>query len=310
MTTIRAIAFRDASQRRHLGIVDEGGRVIDLGPDELATWIRRARLAGVPVTRVLADDLARRQADGSLPPPMLLDERAAAVVGSGESMALDVPVQAPEVWAAGVTYRRSREARQAETAATTRDYYARVYEADRPELFLKDASGRRTSPSGGAIRARSDSRWTVPEPELGLVLDGDGTIVGYTVVDDVSARDIEGDNPLYLPQAKIYRGSCSFGPAVLLSDAPMGAFPIQLRIVDEHGAAVFEGSTSTGELVRSLESLAAALLLDNVIDDGTVLSTGTGIVPPDGITLRPGHRVECEIGGIGTLWNVVVGDAS
>ncbi len=310
MNTIRVIAFRDGSDRRHLGVVDDRNRVHDLGLDELANWIGRTRLTGVPVTRALADDLARRQADGSLPPPMLLDEEAAAVVGDHVRMALDVPVQAPEVWAAGVTYRRSREARQAESAVTTRDYYARVYEADRPELFLKDAAGRRTSPSGGAIRARSDSHWTVPEPELGLVLDAAGLIVGYTVVNDVSARDIEGENPLYLPQAKVYRGSCAIGPAVLLSDAPMAAFAIRLGIFDQAGGVVFEGRTSTGELVRSLESLSAALLFDNVIDDGTVLSTGTGIVPPDGFTLRPGHRVACEIDGIGTLWNVVAGDPS
>jgi 2-dehydro-3-deoxy-D-arabinonate dehydratase len=309
MTTVRTIAFRDPGSHRHLGVVDDDGTVIDLGTEELGAWIRRARDAGVPVTRMLADAVARRQADGPPATRLLLDERAAAVAGDREPMALDVPVQAPEVWAAGVTYRRSREARQAETAETTRDCYARVYEADRPELFLKDAAGRRTAPSGGAIRVRSDSRWTVPEPELGLVLDSTGAIVGYTVVDDVSARDIEGENPLYLPQAKIYRGSCAIGPAVLLSDAPMGAFAVLLRIIDPDGAAAFEGSTSTSELVRSLESLAAALLHDNVIDDGTVLSTGTGIVPPDGFTLLPGHRVECEIGGIGTLWNVVAGNA-
>jgi len=309
MTAIRTIAFRDARHQRHLGVVDAGGRVIDLGPDELADRIRRARLARVSTAQALADDLSRRQARETLPAPLLFDEVAAVVVGE-DRMALDVPIQAPEVWAAGVTYRRSREARQAETATTTRDYYARVYEADRPELFLKDAAGRRTSPSGGSIRARSDSRWTVPEPELGLVLDADGTIVGYTVVDDVSARDIEGENPLYLPQAKIYRESCAIGPAVLLSDAPMAAFEIRLRILDPQGGTLFEGSTSTDELMRSLEALAAALLQDNVIDDGTVLSTGTGIVPPDGFTLLAGHRVECEIGGIGTLWNVVAGDAS
>jgi 2-dehydro-3-deoxy-D-arabinonate dehydratase len=307
MTTLRLIAFRDGSGARQLGVLAprEGRQAagVSLGAREAAELIADARAAGRSVVDVVAReaDLARR----SGAPEVRLDEDAASVEVAGRRLPLEVPVAAPEVWAAGVTYLRSRDARQAETAESTRDIYARVYAAERPELFLKDAAGRRTSGSGGPIRARTDSRWTVPEPELGLVLDSTGQIVGFVAGDDVSSRDIEGENPLYLPQAKVYRGSCALGPAMLLADEPARPFGIGLRIRDGSGAVVFEAATSTERIVRSFESLVAALLQDNDIGDGTVILTGTGIVPPDGFTLTPGQVVEVEIEGIGLLWNRV-----
>jgi 2-dehydro-3-deoxy-D-arabinonate dehydratase len=307
MTQIRAIAFTGGDGRRHLAAVDALGHVSDLGPGELGEWIARARVAGMwPVELI-----ERARAALVAGPALTLDERRARVVGvdeTGAGASLALPVAAPEVWAAGVTYRRSREAREAETAASTKDIYSRVYEATRPELFLKDSGGRRTVPSGGSIHVRTDSHWSVPEPELALVLDAGGRIVGYTAANDVSARDIEGENPLYLPQAKVYRGSCALGPAVLLVDGPTaGSFPIELRIFDGNGVPVFLGTTNTSAMARSFDDLVGALFCDNVIDDGTVLSTGTGVVPPDGFTLAPGQRVEIEIGGVGLLWNTVDG---
>ena len=303
MTSIRVVAFRGGDGRRHLAAVDEGGRGSDLGPGELHEWIERARVAGRWPAALVAEALSDAPAGNEV----VLDEARARVVASGAEMALEVPVAAPEVWAAGVTYLRSREAREAETAASTKDIYTRVYEAARPELFLKDAGGRRTVPSGGSIHVRSDSTWSVPEPELALVLDAAGRIVGYTAANDVSARDIEGANPLYLPQAKIYRGSCALGPAVLLVDDASRTFAIELRVLEPDGSPAFEGAANTEAMARPFEDLVGALLRDNVIGDGTVLSTGTGVVPPESFTLRPGQRVEILIGGIGLLWDTVDG---
>jgi len=304
MTAIRVVAFRGGDGRRRMAAVDEDGRGADLGPGELHEWIERARLAGRWPATLIAEALSAAPAESEV----ALDEVQARIIGSGGEMALEVPVAAPEIWAAGVTYRRSREAREAETAASTKDIYTRVYEAPRPELFLKDAGGRRTVPSGGSIHVRSDSSWSVPEPELGLILDAGGRTVGYTAINDVSARDIEGANPLYLPQAKIYRGSCALGPAVLLVDDDSArTFPIELRVLEPDGSAAFEGAANTDAMARSFEDLVGALLRDNVIGDGTVLSTGTGVVPPESFTLRSGQRVEIRIGGLGLLWDTVDG---
>jgi 2-dehydro-3-deoxy-D-arabinonate dehydratase len=307
MTTLRVVAFRGDGMPRQMAVLGprEGrrGTGVSLGPRELADVITEARLGGTSPARLLAEEVEQSRRGRSA--EATVDEEAALVGVGGRLAELDVPLLAPEVWAAGVTYLRSRDARQAETAESTRDVYARVYEAERPELFLKDAAGRRTVGPAGFIRARSDSHWTVPEPELGLVLDADGRIVGYVAGDDVSARDIEGENPLYLPQAKVYRGSCALGPAVLLTDEPAGFFPIELRIRGADKSVLFEARTSTERIVRSFESLAQALVRDNPLGDGTVLLTGTGIVPPDGFTLEAGQIVEVEIGGIGMLWNGV-----
>lgn len=204
-----------------------------------------------------------------------------------------------EVWAAGVTYLRSRDARVEESGMP--DVYARVYDAERPELFLK-ATGQRVVGPGGTLNLRSDSLWNVPEPELGLLLDGAGRIVGYTVGNDMSSRDIEGLNPLYLPQAKIWRGACSLGPAVLLTDEPPAAFEIRLTIWRGDDVA-FSGSVSTAMMKRNFTELAAYLSRDNALFPPTVLLTGTGLVPPDSFTLRDGDLVAIEVPGIGALRN-------
>ncbi len=214
-----------------------------------------------------------------------------------------LPLEPPEVWCAGVTYERSRDARIEESAVE--DVYSLVYDAERPELFLKDAGCRRTVGPGAPIGVRSDSAWNVPEPELGVVIGEDGSIDGVTIGNDVSSRDIEGANPLYLPQAKIYAGACALGPAVV-SPPPDGSLEIQLRILGEGGDELFAGETSTARMRRSFEELVAFLLRDNPVPAGSVLLTGTGLVPPDDFTLAPGHLVEIEVPGVGILSNPVV----
>jgi 2-dehydro-3-deoxy-D-arabinonate dehydratase len=214
-----------------------------------------------------------------------------------------IPLEPPEVWCAGVTYARSRDARIEESAV--RDVYSLVYDAERPELFLKDAGCRRTVGPGQPVGIRSDSAWNVPEPEVGLVLGGAGEIQGVTIGNDVSSREIEGANPLYLPQAKVYAGACALGPAVC-SPAPSGPLEIAMRILDQSGRELFAGETSTERMKRSFEELVAFLVRDNPVPAGTVLLTGTGLVPPDDFTLEPGQTVEIRVPGIGTLSNPVV----
>ena len=220
-----------------------------------------------------------------------------------EPWRLLAPIDAPETWAAGVTYERSRDARVEESQA--KDVYTLVYEAERPELFMKDAAGRRTVGPGGTIGVRSDASWTVPEPELGLVLGPDARPLAATIGNDVSSRDIEGANPLYLPQAKIYAGACALGPAVLVPDDWSAPFEIELRILGPDGASVYEGETSTARMRRSFDDLIDHLRRDNPLEPGTVLLTGTGLVPPDEVTLEPGQTVEIRVPGIGTLVNPV-----
>jgi 2-dehydro-3-deoxy-D-arabinonate dehydratase len=214
-----------------------------------------------------------------------------------------LPVEPPEVWCAGVTYERSRDARVDES--TVRDVYTLVYDAERPELFLKDAACRRTVGPGRPIGVRADSSWDVPEPEVGLVLGLGGAIAGYTIGNDVSSRAIEGENPLYLPQAKLFAGACAIGPAVLVTDGDEPVFGIRMRIVARGGEELFVGETSTARMQRSFAELVSWLRRDNPVPAGSVLLTGTGLVPPDDFTLEPGQRVEIHVPGIGTLVNPV-----
>lgn len=205
------------------------------------------------------------------------------------------PVEpAQEVWASGVTYEMSREARMAESAEA--DVYEKVYDAERPELFFK-ATGYRVVGHEGTVRVRRDSSWNVPEPELVLLLNGRMEIVGYTAGNDVSSRDIEGENPLYLPQAKIYDRSCSLGPGIVLPVQPdeLGDLRIRLRVL-RNGGAVFEGDTSTSRIRRPFEELAGYLGRELSLPGGALLMTGTGIVPPDEFTLTPGDVVEISVG--------------
>ena len=212
------------------------------------------------------------------------------------------PLDVQEVWASGVTYLRSKVARIEESEGGG-DFYDKVYDAERPELFLK-ATPRRVVGPNQPIRIRRDSTWDVPEPELTLVLSSSGAIVGYTIGNDVSSRSIEGENPLYLPQAKYFDGCCSLGPVIELADGEFAPRTIRLSIARD-GQTAYEGQTSTSQMRRTLEELAGYLFRELTFPDGVFLMTGTGIVPPDDWTLQSGDLVTIEIEGIGTLVNSV-----
>jgi 2-dehydro-3-deoxy-D-arabinonate dehydratase len=214
-----------------------------------------------------------------------------------------LPPVAPsqEVWAAGVTYERSRAARAEEASDATP--YDLVYEAERPELFFK-APGWRVRGPGEPIAIRADSGWDVPEPELAVVLDAEMRVIGYTVGNDVSSRTIEGENPLYLPQAKLYDGACALGPALVPADVVAPPFEIAIEILRDR-EVVFAGETSTARMKRSFEELASYLGRALTLPHGAVLLTGTGIVPEADITLRRGDLVRIEIAGLGVLENPV-----
>lgn len=258
----------------------------------------------------------RWAADGSLLPPettleSLLGMRRSALVDflrerADEQGDATVPKLAPveaghEVWASGVTYLRSRVEREAESSVA--DVYARVYAAPRPELFFKSV-GRRVVGDGGQIRIRRDSDWNVPEPELTLVLNAFGEIVGYTAGNDVSSRSIEGENPLYLPQAKSYDGSCALGPEIVVAtEEEMRDLPIHLSIL-RSGEEVFAGDARISQMKRSLSELAGYLFRETAFPDGAFLMTGTGIVPTQEFTLMVGDVVSVTVGEI-TLTNAV-----
>lgn len=216
------------------------------------------------------------------------------------------PIESQEVWAAGVTYFRSRSARIQESKdAGGGTFYDRVYQAHRPELFFK-ATARRVVGPGGTVRIRSDASWSVPEPELTLLLNPSSEIAGYTVGNDMSSRDIEGENPLYLPQAKVYDGSCALGPGVLIAESPLPKSTAIMLSITRNGSVAFSGKTTLAELKREPGELARFLFRDNSFPAGAYLMTGTGIVPGDDFTLAHGDIIEISIDGIGTLRNPVL----
>lgn len=238
-------------------------------------------------------------------PLQLLREQLAAARGVAQIGRLLAPLRSQEVWAAGVTYLRSRTARVEESKdAGGGTFYDRVYEAERPELFFK-ATPHRVAAPGMAVRIRSDSRWNVPEPELTLAINAHGRIFGHTIGNDMSSRDIEGENPLYLPQAKLYDGSAALGPCLVVSpDLPPADTVIAIEIL-RGGARVFADQTTVGRIKRPLPSLADWLFRENRFPHGCYLMTGTGIVPPDHFTLQRGDEIRITIEPVGTLVNRV-----
>ena len=258
---------------------------------------RVCRLIAASWDQLMRDDLHEwlsRTAD-SLDP--VKDKPAAAN--------LLAPIGGQEVWAAGVTYYRSRSARMDESkAAGGGDFYDRVYSAERPELFFKSTPHRVSGP-GQTVRIRKDSRWNVPEPELTLVVSPGGRIIGYTIGNDMSSRDIEGENPLYLPQAKVYDGSCALGPCVLVTEESLPATTEIVLEITRGDQSVFAGRTSLQALKRTPQSLVEFLYRDNTFPVGCFLLTGTGIVPPDSFTLERGDEIRITIEPIGTLVNRV-----
>jgi 2-dehydro-3-deoxy-D-arabinonate dehydratase len=271
-------------------------QLVRLDVDGRAHWAVRTEVGNAPL-RVGLDDLLQ----------MSLDEARAAMESAGAAADFDgilvAPVDSQEVWGAGVTYERSRAGRIEES--TEAAVYDRVYSARRPEIFFK-ATAQRVVGDGAPIGVRADSPWNTPEPELGLVLNAAGEIFGYVVGDDVSSRSIEGENPLYLSQAKIYDRSCAVGPGIVPAwAAPPPPFDISLRV--QRGEAVaFEGFTNTASITRPFEDLAQWLMTALTFPVGAVLLTGTGIVPDESFSLRPGDVVVIDIPGIGTLTNPVI----
>ena len=215
------------------------------------------------------------------------------------------PIDRQEVWAAGVTYKRSQVARMEESKAGA-SHYDKVYTAPRPEIFFKATPSRVAGP-GQPLRVRADSQWSVPEPELALVISPEKKLVGFTVGNDMSARDIEGENPLYLPQAKVYNQCCGLGPCILIPEAPIDRPNTKIKLSIERGGKVaFTGETDLDQMKREFLELVDWLTRENDLPSGAFLLTGTGIVPPDDFTLQDGDLVSITIDGIGTLVNPIV----
>lgn len=271
-----------SSSEARVGVVDQ--EVVRLLPEN----------AGTLASLLTARDIARAITDWGVAATLPLDQ-----------VRLLAPIDRQEVWAAGVTYQRSQKARMEESEQAA-SFYDRVYTAPRPELFFK-ATPHRVSGPDEPVRVRADTRWSVPEPELTLVLDPNLRLVGFTIGNDMSARDIEGENPLYLPQAKVYRQSAAVGPVITLASAMPPLHQTEITLEIERGAQVaFRGSTRASSLKRTFPELIEWLGRDNHFPDGVFLMTGTGIVPPDDFSLEPGDRIAISITGIGTLRNQVV----
>ncbi len=279
-----------ADDERRVGVVD--------GRDVLLL-----DLSQVENCRTLADILHAPDPVGLA--KFLIDPNSSPI--AADSVKFLAPVDSQEIWAAGVTYKRSQVARMEESESAASNY-DKVYTADRPELFFKATASRVSGPNE-PVRVRRDSDWSVPEPELTLVVTPDKKLAGFTIGNDMSARDIEGENPLYLPQAKFYRQCCAIGPCVLVPEEPLDRKATKITLHIQRGKkVVFRGETDLGQMVREFTDLISWLSRENDFPKGAMLLTGTGIVPPDDFTLENGDSVAIEITGIGTLTNPVVKD--
>ncbi len=287
---MRVATIKLADDSIHLAVIDaDGVRVLDLMQVDNCHNLADLLYSPDPI------GLAKYLIDPNAPP---IPE---------EEVKFLAPVDRQEIWAAGVTYKRSQVARM-EESETGASHYDRVYSADRPELFFK-ATPSRVSGPGDPVRVRFDSGWSVPEPELALMVSPEKTLVGLTIGNDMSARDIEGENPLYLPQAKLYRQCCGLGPCVLIPEEPLDRAGTKIELsIERDGEMVFSGETDVDQMARGLEDLIGWLGKENDFPNGAVLLTGTGIVPPDEFTLENGDEVSISITGIGTLTNPVVKD--
>lgn len=233
----------------------------------------------------------------------LIDPQARPLLAAETTLL--TPIDQQEVWAAGVTYKRSQVARMEESKAGA-SHYDKVYTAPRPEIFFK-ATPSRVSGPGEPLRVRADSAWSVPEPELALVISPEKKLVGFTVGNDMSARDIEGENPLYLPQAKVYNQCCGLGPCILIPETPIDRPATKIKLVIERGGQVVSSDqTDLGQMKREFDELIDWLTRENDLPTGAFLLTGTGVVPPDNFTLKDGDVVSITIDGIGTLINPIV----
>ena len=221
------------------------------------------------------------------------------------SQTLEAPIMSQEIWAAGVTYLRSRDARIEESKdAGGGTFYDKVYAADRPELFFKGSRHRTVGPLG-KVRIRKDSAWNVPEPELTLFMSSSGNIVGYTIGNDMSSRDIEGENPLYLPQAKVYDGSAALGPCIFVAERPINEDAMITLEIKRNGKPAFLDSISINRMKRKHKELAGYLFMECSFPHGVFMMTGTGLVPPNDFSVKSGDEIIIGIENIGTLRNFV-----
>lgn len=291
--------YRDAGGGPYLGLITDGqlynltatGRAEYAG---LEAWLRAA-------SGQVAEALA---ALGAIPAGAKPVCPAEALLAADSGLQLLAPLDTQEVWACGVTYEMSREARMRESQEPT--IYGKVYDAPRPEIFFKATPQRVVGP-GQAVAIRADSQWDVPEPEMALVVTPGLDIVGYTVGNDMSSRDIEGQNPLYLPQAKVYDRCCALGPFVRLATEQFNPLALAVEcVIYRNGQAAFRGQTHTSKIHRPLASLVRYLGRCNSFPTGIFVLTGTGIVPPDTFTLADGDVVEITFEGLGTLSNPVI----
>ncbi|MCI2256813.1 fumarylacetoacetate hydrolase family protein [Domibacillus sp. PGB-M46] len=286
---MRVIRYMNGNQKQ-LAVVTEENQAVDLPYADFMALVATARSNDKTVFDIVKQ--------------LSLEGEGKAI----DSLVLTTPIDAPEVWASGVTYKKSKEARNYEATQGKLDretFYDKVYDAERPEIFFKSTAARTVGPND-PVYLRSDSNWQIPEPELGLVIDKEGIVLGYTVGNDMSCRDIEGENPLYLPQAKMWKNSCSIGPAILLKEAVKDPYELQIICrIFRNNEKVFEGSAHVNQLKRTLDELVQYLVRDNEVFDGTVLLTGTCVVPPNEFTLQDQDQIEIEIPGIGVLSNPV-----
>ena len=295
---MKLVRFYLPADRPRLGQL-VGDRVYDLTASALPAFSSLAALLQASTETPLAELVS--QVDlASLPSHAYAELDRAPVPGAAHLLP---PVDRQEVWAAGVTYAWSREARVRE--AVSKEIYVKVYEAERPELFFKALPGKVAGPNDW-VGIRGDSAWNVPEPELAVVINPALQIVGYTVGNDMSSRDIEGENPLYLPQAKVYRHSCALGPAITVEDGTFDVTNLAIRLdIQRDDAIVYSGETSTSQIHRRLADLAAYLGRYEDFPQGAVLLTGTGIVPEDTFSLQDQDQVIIEIEQVGVLRNAV-----
>ncbi len=260
--------------------------------------VRLLQLDGLVGRRNLSDILHADQ-PGAMARDLMDDDKLAP-----QDVDFLAPIDVQEVWAAGVTYKRSQEARERESVGAAK-FYDLVYSAARPELFFKAPAWRVSGP-GERVHIRKDSKWSVPEPELALVISPHLKLVGYTIGNDMSARDIEGENPLYLPQAKFYDHACALGPAITLVEDMPAPDHVAIRLqIERGGKTVFDGATKVSAMKRGFDELIQWLGKETSFPHGAVLLTGTGVVPPDDFTLVPGDIVHIDISGIGRLTNRV-----
>ncbi len=270
---------------------------LENGQVRLAQWLEDDHLRLMERGRI--SDILHGDHPKSIAQSLLTDEKR-----SLREVTLLPPIDAQEVWAAGVTYKRSQEARERESVGAAK-FYDLVYSAARPEIFFKSPAYR-VAGSGGRVHIRRDSKWNVPEPELALVISPHLKLVGFTIGNDMSSRDIEGENPLYLPQAKYYDGACALGPAITLAeDMPKPDATTIRLIIERSRTIVFENATKVSTMKRSFDELIGYLGRELSFPHGAILLTGTGIIPPDEFTLAVGDVVHIDITGIGRLTNVV-----